>query len=82
MSLADLLSEPPAPYRQGPRCTTGLLLEDLDATDPKAAEVLRAQLANPRMPASELSRRLESAGIHLKAHTMQHHRRGDCQCPK
>ena len=82
MSLADLLSEPPARYRKGPRCTTGMLLEDLEVSDPAAAAALRAQLANQRMPGPELERRLESVGIYIKARTLAYHRRGDCQCPK
>lgn len=83
MSLSSLLSELPKPTARGPRCSIGLLLDQLQESDPKGAEALRARL-DDGTPALVLSDALMKAGHAIKATTVRRHRKrglsNGCAC--
>lgn len=71
--------------RKGPRCTVALVLA---ALDPEDRAVLSDALAASTDQVShsaiafvlETHEGLRDAGLHLKAHTIGNHRRGNCAC--
>ena len=60
----------------GPRCSVGLLLVTLDETDRKTL----AGALSSSVPGSEIAAALRSEGYHMKGHTVQRHRNGECGC--
>ena len=67
-----------AARRKGPPCTTGLALAEM--TDDIRTVVLAA-FADPRVPGSHIAEVLKNRQFQVTEHSIQRHRRGDCQCP-
>jgi hypothetical protein len=70
MSLADQL-EALEPAVRGPRCSAGLLLDELDESDRAA---LVAALGNPRKQSSDIYRLLKDAGYKVAESAIHRHR--------
>ena len=83
MGLAEQLLAP-SDMRKGSRCAVAAVLIDLDKTDPKGAEALRAVLAmsQEQMPSTVIERRLRAAEHVVSATSIQRHRRGACACQR
>jgi|GEM_PF-2135724 len=77
MPSLDELADPNYRVKKGPACGVALLLADLDA---KTAETLRRALANPHAGGTTIVAALRDMGHAVSHHTVQRHRRGDCQC--
>lgn len=83
MSLSKYLDDLSTPKR-GPRCSVGVLLEHLAATDPKGFEALVARIDDPSVSLRLLSEALHKAGHTVKAETLRRHRKrgagAGCSC--
>jgi hypothetical protein len=66
------------PARVGMACSTGRLLDEVDAED--RADLVR--LLASSSPSSYVARVLDRAGHVTGASNLQRHRIGDCKCPK
>lgn len=82
MNLADKLGSIESAIR-GPRCSAGLLLEELDEPDRKA---LLAALADPRKQTSDIYRVLRESGHSVAESSLARHRvlpnrPRRCSCP-
>jgi hypothetical protein len=62
----------------GPRCSVGVLLTTLDTNDTKA--LLAALALDSGIKGSEIAKALRDEGHHMKGHTVQRHRNGECGC--
>lgn len=78
MSLTEILKDAP-PQDLGPACSVAATLKALPADE---AEALRTALADDRWRATQLARVLASEGVHISAHTLSRHRRGECKCTR
>jgi hypothetical protein len=62
--------------RPGYRCGVCKLLDDLPKDD---ADALREALADPQVQGAQIARALHAEGIDVSQHSVQRHRRQDCQ---
>lgn len=62
----------------GPKCSVGILLTELDDLDAKA--LTKALEPNSGFKGSDIASALRSEGYHMKGHTVQRHRNGECGC--
>lgn len=76
MSLAKRLENQP-PVTKGPRCTMGVLLEELPKSE---AQALRDALADPNWRTTWIRDALQEEGHALSHTSVARHRRGACQC--
>ena len=77
MKFADALAV--ETDRPGPKCRTGILLEELPKDD---AADLRAALADPTVAGSMIARALTKLGHPMQAQSIVRHRKGDCGCDR
>lgn len=74
MSIADAIAQQPK-MLPGPRCSTCLVIDTLDAAD---REALAMAMADPSVTASTIARALQSDGHDVSVASITRHRRKGC----
>jgi hypothetical protein len=80
-ALAQLAEAPSAP--RGPRCTVGIILDELDAS---TAQKVRDVLDTPAISSTQIADTLIGSGHQVQAPAVARHRRrggsNGCRCPR
>lgn len=82
MALADRVADDPGRTRPGPRCSVGILEDQLEGAELEALHVMLGTPDRRGWTESQVYDALIAEGYKVGRQTINRHRGGRCGCPK